>query len=100
MLELSYNQPNAVAHEVVRILHRCFEQSKDPDEITNDENYTDLRALLRECLYSTRLPVVLKYLDEEGYNAIHMEDATTANGRRNAFLYFSISHIHTAHITL
>ena len=73
LLELSYNQPNAVAHEVVRTMHKCFDNANDPEEIANNETYIDLRALLRECLYSTRLPVVLKYLDEEGYETINMQ---------------------------
>jgi hypothetical protein len=80
LLQLSYSQPQAVPHEVVRVMHKCLDANTDPDGIASNEYYTQLRVLVLECLYATRLPVVLEFLDGEGHNTVFIEELNVRGG--------------------
>ena len=82
ILQLSYDQPYAVAHEVVVLMRKCLDTSDDSDGLASDPSYIQLRLLVRECLYPTRLPVVLHYLDTEGHNihSIKNSEGIVCNG--------------------
>ena len=90
ILQLSYDQPYAVAHEVVVLMRKCLDNNYDSNEVASDPTYIRLRLLVRECLYPTRLPVVLHFLDTEGHN-IHSIDRNGGQGGITA--PWSVAHL-------
>ena len=79
LLQLSYNHPRAVSHEIIRLMHGCLEVEDSFQDTQLLERYQQLRVLVRECLYPSRIPVVLAYLDREGHNVIEISISESEN---------------------
>ena len=96
ILQLSYDQPYAVAHEVVVLMRKCLDKTDDSNEVASDPTYIRLRVLVRECLYPTRLPVVLHFLDTEGHNihSIKNSEGIVCNGGQSGITApWSVAHL-------